>query len=77
MANQKIENILRLLEKDLTVLNAPLSRGAEKMVEAAQYGEIRYVSLPRLKIQYMTLHIQEKCSKMREQISVLPKTGYH
>merc|ERR1712129_605952 len=41
LANHKIVNILTLLEKDLTGLNAPLSRGAEKMVEAAIYGEIR------------------------------------
>ena len=68
---------MRLLEKDLNVLNAPLSRGAEKMVEAAQYGEIRYVTLPRFKIENMTLDFQEKCSEMREQISVLPKTGHH
>merc|ERR1712083_1104234 len=39
--NQNMEGILRLLEGDLTELKAPLSIGAQKLVTAARYGEIR------------------------------------
>ena len=42
LENKKLLVILKLFEKDLSVLSAPLSRGAEKIIEAARYGEIRY-----------------------------------
>merc|ERR1711971_315796 len=38
--NIKVSNVLQLLEKDLTRLNAPLSLGAEKFLTAANYGKL-------------------------------------
>ena len=38
--NINVSNVLQLLEKDLTRLNAPLSRGAEKFLTAANYGKL-------------------------------------
>ena len=36
-----MERILELISEDLTILRAPISRQALKLVEAARYGEIR------------------------------------
>merc|ERR1711953_474424 len=38
--NINVSNVLQLLEKDLTRLNAPLSLGAEKFLTAANYGKL-------------------------------------
>ena len=40
LENIQVSSVLQLLEKDLTRLNAPLSRGAEKFLTAAKYGEL-------------------------------------
>ena len=38
--NINVSNVLQLLEKDFTRLNAPLSLGAEKFLTAANYGKL-------------------------------------
>ena len=40
LENINVSNVLQLLERDLTRLNAPLSRGAEKFLTAANYGKL-------------------------------------
>merc|ERR1712061_831024 len=41
LENKRYKMILKLLEQDQSVLSAPVSRGAQKIIEAARYGEIR------------------------------------
>ena len=41
MENKRYDMILKLLEQDQSVLSAPVSRRAQKIIEAAKYGEIR------------------------------------
>ena len=40
LENINVSDVLQLLERDLTRLNAPLSRGAEKFLTAANYGKL-------------------------------------
>ena len=40
LENINVSNVLQLLEKDFTRLNAPLSLGAEKFLTAANYGKL-------------------------------------
>merc|ERR1739838_272742 len=39
--NEKMERILELISEDLTIMRAPISKQALKLVQAARYGEIR------------------------------------
>ena len=41
--NQKMRSVLKLFSEDLSIMRAPISRQALKYVEAARYGEIRFV----------------------------------
>ena len=41
--NQKMRSVLKLFSEDLSIMRAPISRQALKFVEAARYGEIRFV----------------------------------
>merc|ERR1712083_946835 len=41
LENKRYKMILTLLEKDQSLLSAPVSKGAEQIIEAARYGEIR------------------------------------
>merc|ERR1712025_1487268 len=37
----KMRNVLKLFSEDLTIMRAPLSKQAQKFVEAARYGQVR------------------------------------
>merc|ERR1712115_254782 len=39
--NEKMRNVLKLFSEDLTIMRAPLSKQAQKFVEAARYGQVR------------------------------------
>ena len=41
--NQKIRSVLKLFSEDISIMRAPISKQALKFVEAARYGEIRFV----------------------------------
>ena len=41
MENKRYDIILKLLEQDQSQLSAPVSKGAQQIIEAARYGEIR------------------------------------
>ena len=41
--NQKMRSVLKLFSEDISIMRAPISKQALKFVEAARYGEIRFV----------------------------------
>ena len=41
--NQKMRSVLKLFSEDISIMRAPISKQVFKFVEAARYGEIRFV----------------------------------
>ena len=41
--SQKMRSVLKLFSEDISIMRAPISKQALKFVEAARYGEIRFV----------------------------------